>query len=135
MAVQAQGKIPVYLVYMLGCALVVLGSVLYKEEVFAASVEVAEHHPKHAVVHMHFDEEYRRDLDEMADRHKAGEHKAEDMEKFEDDQYIGEFEDDDDGAYAEEWQDSIDNTELYPDDDEEMYPDGAILPRLKIAPR
>lgn len=124
MAVQAQGKIPVYLVYMLGCALVVLFSVLYKEELFASSVELVEH-PKHAVVHMHFDEEYRRDLDEMSERHKSGDHKKDvSNEDLEDDQYIGEFEDDDDGQYAEEWQDKIDNTELYPDDDEDLYPDG-----------
>jgi len=125
MAVQAQGKLPMYLIYMLGCALVVLGSVLYKEELFAASVEVVEHHPKHAIVNMHMDEEYRRDVDELRERHKAGSHKAEVSEEdLEDDQYLGEFEDDDDGSYAEEWQDQIDNTELYPDDDDELYPDG-----------
>lgn len=124
MAVQAQGKIPVYLVYMLGCALVVLFSVLYKEELFASAVELEEPHPKHAVVHMHFDEEYRRDIEEMSERHRSGQHEDWRGEDLEDDQYIGEFEDDDDGAYAEEWQDDIDNTELYPEDDDYLFPDG-----------
>mmetsp|Transcript_26792 Transcript_26792/g.42913 ORF Transcript_26792/g.42913 Transcript_26792/m.42913 type:complete len:216 (+) Transcript_26792:211-858(+) len=124
MAVQAQGKIPMYLVYLLGCALVVLGSVLYKEEMFASSVVVIEH-PTHAVVHMHYNEEFRRDVAEMSERHRVGAYKADVLpEDLEDDQYIGELEEDDDGSYSEEWQDNVDNTELFPDDDDGVYPDG-----------
>ena len=43
---------------------------------------------------------------------------------LEDDQYIGEFEDDDDGANAAEWEDSLEDWEVDPEDDDTMYPDG-----------
>ena len=129
MAVQAQGKIPMYLVFMLACALVVLGSVLWKEETFAATVELVEHE-KHAIVNMHYDEEFKNDLQEMLDRHKNSDHKQDISEEdLEDDQYIGELEDDDDGSYAEDWMDSIDNEELYPDDDEDFYPSSDMYER------
>jgi len=127
MAVVAQGKLPVYLLYMLGCALVVLFSVLYKEEIFASSVTVVEH-PRHAMVNLHFETEYLADVEELAGRHAAGKHKVDvgAAEDLEDDQYMGQFEDDDDGSEAGPWEDGLEEWELGQDDDDSntMYPEG-----------
>ena len=103
-----------------------LFSVLWKEEMFASSVAVVEH-PRHAMVNLHFETNYLADLEELAERHAAGGHKVDvgADEDLEDDQYLGQFEDDDDGADAEDWEDSLQDWELGVEDDEYgMYPEG-----------
>jgi hypothetical protein len=57
------------------CKPLVLGSVLWKEEMFASSVVVVQH-PKHAMVNLHFETEYLNDWEELQERHKSAGHKA-----------------------------------------------------------